>query len=829
MIATTTEIGTRCLATSSLSLDAKSLATAIKECTSKKSVLEVHTRIVEHGLGGDLFLSSAIVHRYLSCGSVWDAWNLFSRLHERDVITWTRLIAAFAQKGHLQPALLVFREMLLQGVFADSITFVTLLNCCAKFRALDQGREMHTYVLEKGFDAIPRVGNSLVDLYAKCGCLDDACVAFASLWQPDVISWNTLIAAYASCSGFTEALGVYRRMELEGMKPDAFTLVTILNACSDPATIASSIVKEMHERIVSLGVSCETVVCNALVSMYGNGGQLTTARSVFEDSCASKDVISWNAIISGYTLAGLNSEALRLYRKMQLEGQLPNDVAFLSIMNACTGPVDLYTARLIHSNVEESFATSGSRENEAQVRNALRTLSMATATLPLSCTTRMQLEGFRPTNVTFTTVLNACSESFLERGRMIHANLVGTGYESTDVVVSALVDMYCKCGGLEEAHRIFAKHSRRGVVLWTAIIGGYSDAGDSRAALHLFKQMLLDGTKPNKVTFVTVLNACANSQALPPEEVALVRCLVAQSGHEPDFAVKNALLNLFGKSGSLQDVEKTFEELDYCWDVIAGTVMVSAYSQLGLWRKSLELYHRILLEGMKPSPTTFVAALTSCSSLATLPVGKAIHATIAETGCSSIPLVQSSLINFYGKCGSLKLARRIFEAMDDKTMVNSWTAVITGYAQHGEMEHARKIFERMQQEGVKPDEVTFINVLSACSHAGIVEDACYFFIAMTQELGLAAGIEHYGCLIDLLGRSGWLNEAEALVKKMTVQPDSVLWSSLLGSSRVHGNVKVAKHAAQRLIELEPENAASYVQLSNTYTVWKPCDAATRSA
>ncbi|EFJ14764.1 hypothetical protein SELMODRAFT_120057 [Selaginella moellendorffii] len=341
--------------------------------------------------------------------------------------------------------------------------------------------------------------------------------------------------------------------------------------------------------------------------------------------------------------------------------------------------------------------------------------------------------------------------------------------------------------------------------------------------------MLLDGTKPNKVTLVTVLNACANSQALPAEEVALVRSLVAQSGHEPDFAVKNALLNLFGKSGSLQDVEKTFEELDDCWDVIAGTVMVSAYSQLGLWRKSLELYHRILLEGMKPSPTTFVAALTSCSSLATLPVGKAIHATIAEAGCSSTPLVQSSLINFYGKCGSLKLARRIFEAMDDKTMVNSWTAVITGYAQHGEMEHARKIFERMQQEGVKPDEVTFINVLSACSHAGIVEDACYFFIAMTQELGLAAGIEHYGCLIDLLGRSGWLNEAEALVKKMTVQPDSVLWSSLLGSSRVHGNVKVAKHAAQRLIELEPENAASYVQLSNTYTVWKPCDAATRSA
>uniref|UniRef100_UPI0040747504 Synthetic PPR-DYW protein n=1 Tax=synthetic construct TaxID=32630 RepID=UPI0040747504 len=431
----------------------------------------------------------------------------------------------------------------------------------------------------------------------------------------------------------------------------------------------------------------------------------------------------------------------------------------------------------------------------------------------LSLYSQMRRSGIKPDNYTFPFVLKACASlSSLKEGKQIHGHVIKSGFESDVYVQSALIDMYAKCGELEDARKVFDEMPERNVVSWNAMISGYAQNGQSEEALELFREMQQEGIKPSEFTFCSVLSACASLGSL--EMGKQIHGYVIKSGFESIVFVGNALIDMYAKCGSIEDARKVFDEMPER-TVVSWTAMISGYAQNGQSEEALELFREMQREGVKPDEVTLPSVLSACANLGALEQGKQIHAYVIKSGFESDVFVGSALIDMYAKCGSIEDARKVFDKMPERDVV-SWNAMIAAYAQHGHGKEALQLFQQMQQEGVKPSEVTFTSILSACSHAGLVDEGHHYFESMSPDYGITPRVEHYGCMVDLLGRAGRLDEAEDLIKSMPFQPNVVVWGTLLGACRVHGDVERGERAAERILELDPESAAPYVLLSNIY-------------
>jgi pentatricopeptide repeat protein len=384
---------------------------------------------------------------------------------------------------------------------------------------------------------------------------------------------------------------------------------------------------------------------------------------------------------------------------------------------------------------------------------------------------QMQQEGVEPDSVTFVGVLNACASIVaLEEGRHVHEQIIETGCNSDVFVGNSLVDMYAKCGSMEDAERVFNKMLSRNVVTWNTMILGYVKCGQGSKALELFQQMQQEGVQSDPVTFVGVLNACASMAAL--EEGRHTHEQIIQSGYESVAFVGNSLIDMYAKCGSMEDAKRVFNKLP-SRDVVSWNVMIFGHVKYGQGQKALELFRQMQEEG-------------------------------------------NSLIDMYAKCGSLEDALKVFNKMPSRDVV-TWNAMIGGYAIHGHGKEALKQFEQMHEEGVQPDDTTFVCLLSACSHSGLVDEGLRFYSSMSTVYMISANLQHYTCMVDLLGRAGCLHEAENMVLAMPYKPQVAAWRALLGACRIHGNVEMGERVAKQVLELEPENAAGYVLLSNLYT------------
>jgi pentatricopeptide repeat protein len=243
--------------------------------------------------------------------------------------------------------------------------------------------------------------------------------------------------------------------------------------------------------------------------------------------------------------------------------------------------------------------------------------------------------------------------------------------------------------------------------------------------------------------------------------------------------------------------------------------MIAGYTQNGLANEALSIFHEMQLSGTKPNAVTMVSVVLACARLAALQQGKCFHAYIIKCVFDLNVVLETTLIDMYAKCGKVEIARQMFDNISRKNVV-SWTAMIGGYAMHGLAEDAHALFIQMVQVGMKPDHITFTHILYACTHAGLVEEGWKYFNCMKQDYSITPRVDHYACMVDLLGRAGHLDEAQELIKHMPLEPNAGVWGALLGVCRTHGNIELAKHVAERLFELEPEDAGNYVLLSNIY-------------
>lgn len=548
-----------------------------------------------------------------------------------------------------------------------------------------------------------------------------------------------LISSYTHNNHPTLSLRVYASLRRTGVHVDCYTVPSVLKAAGQ--SLSPSWGEEIHGYAVKTGHVSDLFVLNALMQMYAACGSVALARQMF-DRLPHRDSVSWSTMIGCFARNGMTGEALELVRGMFGEGVRPGDMAIVSMANLFAGLGDPELGRAMH--------------------------------------------GYA--------VRNVADERF---GPQIR---------------TSLMDMYVKCGKLGQAKRLFDGLARRSVVSWTVIIAGFFRYGEVAEGARMFGEMLEDGVFPNEVTVLSVVSECGNAGAL-----GVGKCLhsyVLTSGFAVSLPLATALVDMYGKCGDLCSARAVFDARRDK-DPRIWSAMISAYAKARRNDEARDLFLQMRDGGTRPNEVTFLSLISLCAEIGALELGKSVHLFIAEQGLESDLRLGTAMVDMYAKCGDIDQAHSLFRNSAYRDTC-TWNAMITGFAMHGRGHEALRLFEEMERLGVEPNKITFVALLKACSHAGLVAEGKRVFDGMARRHGLVPRIEHYGCLVDLLGRAGRLDEAHKVIETMPISPNAVVLGSLLASCKVHKNPALGEAIADRLRGLDPENCSYNILMSNIY-------------
>ncbi|XP_022951266.1 putative pentatricopeptide repeat-containing protein At5g52630 [Cucurbita moschata] len=432
--------------------------------------------------------------------------------------------------------------------------------------------------------------------------------------------------------------------------------------------------------------------------------------------------------------------------------------------------------------------------------------------------------GAYPTNFTLGIVLNACSSlQSMELGKQVHAYIIKYHLDFDTSIGNSLSSFYSKFGCLELAIRAFQKIKEKNVISWTSVVSACGDNGQAARSLNFFTEMLSEGVEPNEYTFASVLSTCCVMQTLSLG--AQIHSLSIKLGYGSSIPINSSVMYLYLKCGWLIEAQKVFEGMEtpnlITWNsMIAGhaKMMDAAEDDLAAHKSgstALNMFQKLYHSGIKPDLFTFSSVLSVCSRLVALEQGEQVHAQIIKSGVLADVVVGTALVSMYNKCGSIDEASKAFLEMPSRTLI-SWTSMITGLAQHGLSQQALRVFEDMRLAGVEPNKITFVGVLSACSHGGLVDEALYYFEVMQKQYKIEPVMDHFACMIDMYMRLGRVEEAFDVVKKMNFEPNEIIWSMLIAGCRSHGNSELGFYSAEQLLKLRPKDAETYVSLLNMY-------------
>ncbi|KAL5826309.1 hypothetical protein ACOSQ4_018106 [Xanthoceras sorbifolium] len=600
--------------------------------------------------------------------------------------------------------------------------------------------------------------------------------------------------------------------------------------------------KKIHNLFTVEGLTYDRSCNTKLVSLYGSFGQVKYARLVF-NQMPNPDFYSFKVMIRWYFLNDLYEEVMEFYKCLRKCTKEHDNFLFSILLKACSELRDIDEGRKLHCEIvkagsPDSFVLTGlvdmyakcgeikcSRQvfDESTDRNVVSWTSMIVGYVQNACAqeglilfNRMREGLVEGNQFTLGSLVNACNKlGAVHQGKWVHGCMIKMGIVLNSHLVTALLDMYVKCGDVGDARLVYDELSTIDVVSWTAMIVGYVQNGHPGKALKLFMDKKWPDVFPGSVTISSVLSACAQLGNLNLGKT--IHGLGIKLRLE-DPTVINALVDMYAKCYMIRDARYIFESVSEK-DVISWNSIISGYSQLGYAYEALELFNQMRSDSISPDAVTVVSVYSAYASLGAIQAGSSLHAYSIKDGLlsSNNVYVGTALLNFYAKCGDAQSARMVFDGMQEKNTV-TWSAMISGYGMQGDGSGSLALFSDMLKEEVPLNEVIFTAILSACSHTGMVGEGWRCFDAMCREYNFVPSMKHYACMVDLLARAGRLEEALDFMENMPVKPDVSLFGAFLHGCGLYSRFDLGESVIRRMLELHPDKACYYVLMSNLYAL-----------
>ncbi|CAM8931199.1 unnamed protein product [Rhodiola kirilowii] len=609
------------------------------------------------------------------------------------------------------------------------LTIPTLENRLSRCSTLTQFNQILSTMILTGFlnDAFASSKLLAFSTASDFIPIDYSVKIFDTLDMPSGLTYNAVMKAYVqrSCR-LDKALGVLRNLLEKGERPDHYTYPVLIRGS---AVLGGEFEgRELHCQVLRLGFGCDLYVVNTLINFYGVCGKMGDARKVFDESPVL-DLVSWNSILEGYVKGMYLEEARTVFEAMP-ERSVNAENAMIGLLGK-TGFVD----------------------EALRVFNCMREPNMISWSMMISCYVQgeMYVEALRAfeemfrkgigiDEVVVVSVFSACAHLCdVKVGLPVHGLVVKIGIESFVSLMNSLIHMYSSCGQIVAAQKLFESGYLLDQITWNSMISGYLKCGFVDKAREIFDSM--------------------------PER-----------------------------------------------DVVSWSAMISGYAQIDRFSEATALFNDMQVEGIRPDEPTLVSLLSACTRFVALDQGKWIHAYIKKNQVKVNAILGATLIDMYMKCGCVENAMEVFSGMEEKR-VSSWNALIVGYAMNGMVENSLETFSEMNKF-IEPNGITFLGVLGACRHMGLVEEGRSYFNSMVNVHKIEPTVKHYGCLVDLLGRAGMLKEAEETIMNMPISPDAATWGALLGACRKFRNNEMGERVGRKLIELQPNHDGFHVLLSN---------------
>ncbi|KAJ4959821.1 hypothetical protein NE237_019731 [Protea cynaroides] len=723
-------------------------------------------------------------------------------------------------------------------VLSITETFVSYLENCPDITSL---RKLHARIFAHGLGNSIFLGSKLLNCYASFDSLTESRWVFDRIINRNLSLWNSILVGYFRTNHFDEVLKLYLNLKRQNIDLDSSTLTFSLKSCTELRTV--EVGRGIHVDAFKFGLSSDRFVGSSLIGLYSKYGDIEDARAVFEEM-SERDVVACTAMITGYAQISDSRayEAFRIFCDMQEEGLNPNRVTLVSLLHAAAHLRALEEGRSVHGYAirrgtdsnDEVMETSlvgmyikcGAPDMAASIFHRMneRTIASWNALIsghvqmgrPLEALNLLCLlvrNNLTPDLITLANGLLSCADlECLHKGKSIHCYIIRRGIDLDLVATTALVDMYSSCNSVKQARELFDKEETKDVILFNVMIAGYLQSVSAYKAIGTFCEMVKAGIRPNMVTILSILSASADLTDI--RKGSCIHGYILRHRLEQNIEITNQILHMYAKCGRIDIAWQFFNRMKDR-DLVSWTSMMMSCVHHGHAGEAISILRLMQIEKLNPDSVTLLSLLQAISQLGYLKLAKEVHGYAYRGYLDRDRTIINSLVTTYAKCGQLDMAKNIFENTIEHCLI-LWNTMIAAYGMHGNCEQVLELFDRMRREKVVPDELTFTSILSACSHAGLVEEGRHVFHFMMTEYLITPGEEHYGCMVDLLGRAGHLEEAYDLVKCLPSSKSASALSALLAACRVHRNLKMGETIGKQLIDLEPENSGTHTLLSNIY-------------
>ncbi|XP_075090591.1 pentatricopeptide repeat-containing protein At3g50420-like [Nicotiana tabacum] len=616
----------------------------------------------------------------------------------------------------------------------------------------------------------------------------------------------------------------------------------LLNKCASITSATKA--RQLHALILTSipATSKSPYVFNNILSMYARCGSIKDSHVLF-DKMPERNIVSFNALISAYSrkphLAHL---AFRLFAELQSENLRPNGLTFTSLLHACSGLKNQVLGSVLHSQcikfgflydvcvqtsilgmysscgfldcAEKVFCSMQDKDSVAWNTIFFGYLENGRTMEGLQLFDSMLTARVNPTNFTYTTLLSACSRLRDGlAGEATHVKVIVSGIAPDLPLYNALLDMYFSCGDNDAALKVFGKIKKPDLVSWNSMISGYANNGDGEMAMTMFVQFRQSSLfTPDEYTFAAAISA---TRAFPAADYGKpLHGQVEKMGLGQSVYIASTLISMYFYNEEVESAQRIFISI-LEKDVVLWTEMIAGHCTKGNAESSIRFFHGLLQEDHKVDEFTLSSALSVCAEAASMKQGEMIHSLAIKTGYIAEMTVCGSLVDMYAKIGNLAAAELTFSCVTTPNL-KCWNSILGGYGYHGKAEDAFKVFNDILQHGLKPDPVTFISLLAACSHCGLVNQGIFFWNYM-KGIGLKPSLKHYSCMITLLSRAGLLEEAENVTMESPFGDECLqLWKILLSSCVSKGNWSIGIRVAKQILRMDAEDNASNVLLSNFF-------------